>query len=182
MVSNPQEYRWSSYSEYIGIRKRPEWLISSFILDNFGKGEERFRNYRRFVEELLGRDHENPFCAVVASTILGSENFVSELTEKHVDGKQQDRELSAARKLMTKPSLQAILEGVQDISTKNRVTKNAGIYLCHQYSGAGLREIGEKFGIKESAVSQASRRFAQLLDRDKELLKKIERVRKCLDI
>jgi predicted DNA-binding protein YlxM (UPF0122 family) len=52
-----------------------------------------------------------------------------------------------------------------------------GIYLCHKYSGAGLKEIGEKFGIKESAVSQASRRFAQVLERDKELLKKIEQLK-----
>jgi len=182
MVAKPEEYRWSSYSEYIGKRKRPEWLVTSFILDNFGKGEESFRNYRKLVEESLGRDHESPFFGVVASTILGSENFVSELTEKHADGKQHDRDLSAARKLMTKPSLRAILEGVQNISTKSRVTKNAGIYLCHQYSGVRLKEIGEKFGIKESAVSQASRRFAQVLERDKELLRKIERVRKYLEI
>jgi len=182
MVAKPEEYRWSSYSEYIGIRKSPEWLLTSFILDNFGKGEECFRNYRKFVEELLDRAYESPFGRVVASTILGSENFVSELTEKHVDGRQRDRELSAARKLMTKPSLQAILEAVKDISSKRRVTKNAGIYLCHKYSGAGLKEIGEKFGIKESAVSQASGRFVQALERDKELLKKIERVRKYLEI
>lgn len=182
MVDRPEEYRWSSYLEYVGIRKRPQWLETSLILDYFGKGDERFGNYRKFVEELLGRDYESPLSAVVAATILGSESFVSDLTERHVDGKQHDRELAAARKLMTKPSLQTILEGVQGISTSSRITKNAGIYLCHRYSGAGLKEIGEQFGIKESAVSQSSRRFAQVLERDKELLKMVERVRKDLKI
>ena len=59
-----------------------------------------------------------PLTVVVASTILGSESFVCELTEKHVDGKQSDRELPAARKLTSKPSLQTILEAVKDISSE----------------------------------------------------------------
>ena len=182
MVAKPEEYRWSSYLEYVGERKRPEWLETSFVLDYFGKGEERFVKYRRFVEDLLGSEYDSPFNGVVASTILGSESFVCELTEKHVDGKQGDRELPAARKLTAKPSLQAILEAVKDISASSRVVKNAVIYLCHKYSGAGLKEIGEIFGTKESAVSQASRRFAQVLEHDKELQKQIEKVRKGLKI
>ena len=38
------------------------------------------------------------------------------------------------------------------------------------------------FGMKESAVSQASRRFVQVLERDRELLKQIEKVRKGLQM
>ena len=78
-------------------------------------------------------------------------------------------------------SLKTILTAVENIFGGNRVSKNATIYLCHKYSGAGLKEIGEVFGVKESAVSQASRRFAQL-ERDKELLVQIEKVRKGLMI
>jgi len=50
--------------------------------------------------------------------------------------------------------------------------------LATKYSEAGLKEIGEKLGIKESTVSQASLRFAEILERDKELQKLIEKVRK----
>jgi REP-associated tyrosine transposase len=182
MAARPEEYRWSSYLDYAGMRKRSEWLETSFILSYFGKGEESFGKYRGFVEELLGSEYESPLDGVVASTILGSESFVCELTEKHVDGKQKDRELPAARKLANKPTPEAILEAAKDISGSSRTAKNASIYLCHKYSGAGLKEIGEKFGIKESAVSQASRRFAQVLERDKELLKQVEKVRKDLKI
>ena len=183
MVVRPEEYRWSSYLDYIGVRKRPDWLETSCIHDHFGKGKERFSKYRGFVEAQLGSEYENPFGGVVASTILGSESFVCKITEKHVDGKQCDRELSSARKLISKPSLQAILEAVENIfESSSRENKNSTIYLCHKYSGAGLKEIGEIFGVKESAVSQASRRFAQVLERDKELQVKIEKVRKSLKI
>ena len=182
MVAKPEEYRWSSYLDYIGARKRPEWLDISLILNYFGKGEECFVKYRIFVEALLDSEYDSPFNGVVASTILGSESFVCDLAEKHVDGKQGDRELPAARKLTAKPSLQAILEAVKDISASSRIEKNASIFLCHKYSGAGLKEIGEMFGTKESAVSQASRRFMRVMECDKELKKQIEKVRKGLKI
>ena len=182
MVAKPEEYRWSSYLDYVGERKRPEWLERSFVLEKFGKGEDRFRKYRRFVEDLLGSEYDSPFSGVVASTILGSESFVCELTERHIDGKQNDRELPAARKLRSKPTLQTFMDAAKEISGSSRVVKNASIYLCHKYSGAGLKAIGEEFGTKESAVSQASRRFAQVLESDKELLKQIEKIRKNLNI
>ena len=50
------------------------------------------------------------------------------------------------------------------------------------YSGTDLKEIGEKFGIKESAVSQASRRLVQILERDKDLLKQIKEIRMKLNM
>ncbi|MEI8355289.1 MAG: hypothetical protein WCG31_04240 [Deltaproteobacteria bacterium] len=82
--------------------------------------------------------------------------------------------------MTSKPSLRAIMEAVEAILGSGNVTKNATIYLCHKYSGAGLKEIGEIFGAKESAISQASRRFTQVLERDKELQKQVEEVRKRL--
>ena len=127
MVARPEEYRWSSYLDYIGVRKRLDWLEISCILDYLDKGEERFGKYQGFVEELLGSEYESPLGGVVASTILGSESFVCELTEKHVDGKRDDRELSAARKLISKPSLKTILAAVENIFDGDRVSKNATI-------------------------------------------------------
>ena len=60
--------------------------------------------------------------------------------------------------------------------------KNAGIYLCHRYSGAGLEEIGEVFGMKESAMSPASRRFAEVRERGKEWAERLEKVRNVLEM
>ena len=57
------------------------------------------------------------------------------------------------------------------------IKKKVGIYLCHRYSGAKLRDIGSHFEMKDAAVSQASKRLAQQIDKDKALdkaLKKIE--------
>lgn len=51
----------------------------------------------------------------------------------------------------------------------NRILRKVGIYLFHKYSGAKLKEIGARFGIGESAVSQASRRFVVEIESDQDL-------------
>jgi len=41
--------------------------------------------------------------------------------------------------------------------------------LCHRYTGKRLKEIGKYFKVTESGVSQASRRVAVALEKDKKL-------------
>ena len=90
--------------------------------------------------------------------------------------------MSAARKLTSKPTLQSIIDAANKDIPGDKVARNASIYLSHKYSGARLKEIGEQFGVKESAVSQASSRFAGYLDKDKELRELVESVRKGLGL
>ena len=75
----------------------------------------------------------------------------------------------------------SITEIVKDIDTvfgeDAVMSRKAAIYLCHRYSGRKLREIGDHFNTGESAVSQTSRRFGLVLNRDKGLRKKIEYIR-----
>ncbi|KAB0664312.1 hypothetical protein F6V25_13460 [Oryzomonas japonica] len=65
--------------------------------------------------------------------------------------------------------MDAIITVAETLAANYRLSRKAGIYLCHKYSGATLKEIGKQFGIKESAVSQTSSRFEQEMERDKEL-------------
>jgi len=169
MVSRPEEYRWSSYLDYSGERTRPEWLNTAFILDYFGKDTISGKNYRRFVEELIEHEYESPLNRATGATILGGAEFVSEITRRYVDGKEHDRDLPALRKLSAKPTLDAIIRAAETLTGNDRLSKKIGIYLCHKYSGAKLKDIGERYGIKESAVSQASRRFEQEMERDNQL-------------
>jgi REP element-mobilizing transposase RayT len=178
MVSRAEAYRWSSYLDYIGERKSPEWLKTSFILDYFGKGKSANKNYQTFVEDLTNREYESPLNGATAATILGGTEFVSEITAQHIDGKQLDRDVPAIRKLTARPTLlDAIIETTGNLTGNNRLSEKSGIiYLCHKYSGARLKEIGKRFGIGESAVSQASRRFMQEMERDKELRELVEQM------
>lgn len=177
MVTKPEEYRWSSFIDYAGDRKAPDWLTTKLILGYFGTGKSVQKNYRKFVEELIEQEYESPLNGVLAATILGREEFVQEITARYVDGKRIDRDVSAVKKLTTHPSIDAIMLTVQGVIDKEKEAIKASIYLCHKYSGATLKEIGKRFGIGESAVSQASRRFAQTMTEDKELSNAVEKLK-----
>lgn len=177
IVISPDEYAWSSYLNYIGTRKCPDWLTTDFVLERLGVVAG---SYREFTEEHVGIPPENPFTNVVASTVLGSNCFVAKLVEEYGGGKQNDRELPAVRDLVKRPELDLILTVVKESEISITMQKNVSIYLCHHYSGATLKLIGERFGIKESAVSQASRRFSNILKRDTYLQKLVESVKQKL--
>lgn len=176
IVKTPEGYAWSSYRDYIGEGKALEWLKTAFVLGYFGKKtSEAEREYRKFVEDLQGKEYESPLNAAVAATMLGCVEFVQEITEKHIDGKQADRDLPALRTLSKRPTMDSIIQGVQGIEPA-RLAEKMGIYLCHKYSGAKLKEIGERFGIGQSAVTQVSRRFVRQMDNDGALKKRVQQL------
>jgi len=107
----------------------------------------------------------------VASCILGGEDFVEEITQNYLANKEVDRNLPSLREL-SKGILMDKIEAEVDARVKvPRLRRAAKLYLCHKYSGATLKEIGSRHGLGESAVSQASHRFAITIERDAELRK-----------
>jgi REP element-mobilizing transposase RayT len=180
----PEDYRWSSYRDYVGLRQVPSWLTTAFILGLFGAANEAAqKKYRQFVEDVAGKELESPLAGAVAATILGREDFVAEIQGRHVDTKSPDRNLSALRQLANRPAIDRIIEAAAaEFGENQRLAEKATIYLCHRYSGAKLREIGEHFGVKESAVSQASRRFKASMDGDKHLKAMVGKLMKNMDL
>lgn len=176
MVLRPEDYRWSSYVDYAGGRKSPEWLTKDLILGYFARGKKGLNNYRRFVEDMMAQEYESPLNNTVAATILGGEEFVQKITARHVDGKEKHRDLPAVEKLASRPSMDRIVQTVQGVIKDEKLAVKAGIYFCHRFSGAKLKEIGQRYGIGESAVSQASRRFMLQMEENKALGKVVEKI------
>jgi hypothetical protein len=182
MVAKPEEYRWSSYPDFIGDRKAPDWLTTSLILEYFGTKKSAQKKYRKFVEDLFEQEYESPLKGVLAATILGRDEFVQEITVRHIEGKQIDRDVPAVNQLTNRPSIDVITQAVQGVINKEKEAIKASIYLCHKYSGATLKEIGRRFGIGESAVSQVSRRFAQAMNDNANLDEAIIKLKEMLNL
>ena len=180
----PEDYRWSSYRDYVGLRDAPSWLATTFILGLFGTTREAAQtSYRQFVEDACGMDLESPLAGAVAATILGCREFVAEIQGRHVDVSTSDRNLPAVRQLANRPAIDQIIDAAREaLGEKERLAAKAAMYLCHGYSGAKLRDIGERFGVKESALSQASRRFEMALGRDEQLQKRMKKLMKELGL
>lgn len=179
MAEKPEAYQWSSYRAYIGESKAPEWLKTGFILGYFGtKGQAAGKSYHRFVHELVGEEREFTLDCSKATAILGSPEFMAFIEDKYILSREPDRNLPELRKLPRRLSLEAIIEEARGcFGESKQLAAKAGIYMSHKYSGARLKEIGERFGIGESAVSQASKRFAEKMVEDanlREIVKKLQ--------
>lgn len=176
IVTKPEEYRWSSYQDYIGDRPKPAWLCTETVLAHFGAG----KTYRRFVEHMLDKEYKNPLESVIASTLLGSEPFIQEITATHIDGKEMVRDVPAIRELSKARKIETILENVRGVFGDAGLEQKVGIYLAHRRSGARLKEIGEYFNKKDSAIAQTTKRLREKMAMDKSLKKKIEELEKRL--
>jgi REP element-mobilizing transposase RayT len=184
MVDGLQDYRWSSYLDYIGNRKPPAWLERDIILGYFGKKPSiAEKNYREFIDKKLAQKYKSPLTEVVGSAVLGSADFVNEIKKRFIDGKKANRDLPAIRALSSKPAITEIIKEVESAFNRQPAqAKNVSLYLCHRHTASSLKQIGRHFNIGESAVSQASRRFGMKIIRDKKLSKMIKGVENRLNL
>jgi REP element-mobilizing transposase RayT len=183
VVQEPSAYQWSSFKDYIGERKDWEWLCTEWILGQMSSNERRARgNYRKFVEEGIGKTLQDPLHNVIGSTVLGSEKFVEWVRDKWIQKRQSHRDIPALRELTKWPRLPYIVEEAEKVFGKEaKNARNAALYLAHRFSGCSLGEIGNYFGgIGPSAVSQHTRRFEQKLRGDKKLAQEIDKLKKIL--
>ncbi len=181
-VSHPDDYEWSSYRSYVGNSVSPGWLKTEFILSSFGK-KGREKNYRTFVEDLLAAEYGSPLLDVVASTLLGSPEFVTGIFGKYVNVQKPDRSVPAVRALTRSLSIEEVARKAGEMLPGREVlARKLAMYVCHRYCGEKLKQIGERFGIGDSAVSLASKRLDTELVRDEDLKKALEMLRRELNL
>ncbi len=183
LVDAPGKYRWSSYQEYTGNREAATWLKRDFILGFFVNGKAQgAEKYRLFVEEALGKEQKSPLMDSIASTILGHPEFVESIQAQYVDQIKADRNLPALRDQRGKVGPDQIIAAVQAVLGKGHKAKKVAVHLCHRYSGLKLREIGTLFGIKDSGVSQASRRLEEEMEGDEKFREIVGNLRQELKL
>ncbi len=177
MVPFPEEYQWSSCRRYLEGTE-PSWLSTSLVLGYFGtEFENRRRNYRDYLYEAIGKESRDPLADSAASTILGNDDFVRDIREKYLDGKEKDRELPALRDLTRGPDI-ADIKAVSEeaFQEDSRLARMAGIYLCWRFSGAKLKEIGDLYGISESGVNRSCDRLESRLEKDRHLEEELQQM------
>lgn len=183
IVDMPEKFSWSSYHCYIGKKKKLDWLTTDFILCYFDNGIlQAQKRYHEFVNAGINVKYDSPLEETVASTILGSDHFIELIKNKYIDLEKRDRNLPALKELTKYPNIDEAYKEVEAlISSETSLSKKITIYLFHQYSDRSLKEIGTYFGIGESSVSDASKRFDVILKKNRTLQKEIELIRDKLN-
>lgn len=81
LVNSPQEWKWSGHQEYIGETKR-KLIDFGLIRGIFGEGGKGYQKYRKFLEDKLGKEHQEEYYPGDIKPFLGSEEFISQLEKE----------------------------------------------------------------------------------------------------
>ena len=87
-----------------------------------------------------------------------------------------NRDLPALKDLIDRPGLDQIEDAVDSVLTSDeKLARQVKLYLCHRHSGIKLSDIGKRFGIGGSGVTQASRRIGMKATKDRTLRNIVKR-------
>jgi putative transposase len=165
-------YRWSSYPGYVGLKAPHPFVEEEMVLGELGGARrgERLR-YRRFVEEGLVREVENPFEAVRWQTVLGNETFVQKVRDRLKGLHRDGREIPSLRRLGQGVTAEEVLEKVArkfkvqrkrllEGGERGLEARNVAMWMIWESGTKSLREIGDLFGgLDYAAVAQRVRRI-----------------------
>lgn len=181
IVKSPQEYKWSSYREY--INKKGDGYIDKEQVNAFlNMGP---RQYRKFVLDGIGRE-DNLFNEVYAGFILGREWFIKD-TLKELKNKVDSGEFAYKKEMETDISAEDVLAVVAKITGKTQSQllnarnrrlkeKKIAVYLLKRFTNITNIMIGKMFGVSSTAVSKAAKSVEVLMEEDSKFKKEMSRV------
>jgi len=184
IVPNPEEYKWSSCQYYTGKLTPPEWLKGNLILGYFGnKRKSACKRYRDFVYSVIDEEYKSPLTELAQSIFLGGDDFISEIKSKYLGDKKEDRDIPILKTLAKKPGFDEIEKVVDSIyQSDSRIVRKIKLYASHRFSGRKLKEIGNRYGISESGVTQASRRLKIQAEKDVSLKRNLKLIEEKLSL
>ncbi len=193
-----RKYAWSSYPSYIGRRKRFGFVEYAPLLREIGgRGRDRLRRYRTYVEGGLREQDEEFEEALKASALsIGSDEFRDWVWELHrgLLHKHEHPEDVALRRTTEPLSWGAVLRaagqvlGVDEAEFRCR-RRNSNLraiasYCLCRYAALTQRQAAEMLGMGTgAAVSRRLRQLNEQLPQDRGLrivLQKIDKVLKGL--
>jgi len=168
-----RNYTWSSYRGYAGLGKPKPFIDARAIegvFKSFTGQEWNPIQYRRWVEEGLVKELDDPFEAVKWQQVLGDEDFLQQIKDRWSQKETKPRLYSQKRAWSAELGAEELLKkvgkhfGVKptdilDRGKRNNAARGIAMVLCWDLSGMSHREISDLFGTPSSnSVAQMIRR------------------------
>lgn len=188
LVRKPEEFRWSSYRDYISDRMAGGLVDTDETLGFFSKQRDiAIRRYREFVDEGVGG--RSPLENATGS-IIGDEGF-RERVVKYLRVLPDKRAIPEIRRFREKQGIDEIVRGVAkyyglaevDLLRRRRRTegeRKVAVYLSKVLSGEKNVEIGSVFGITIQAVTNAVRSVEERIAEDNKFDSEIIRLKEIV--
>lgn len=153
IVSEPEQWPWSSYTEMIGKTKKEYSIKKDWLLSQFGNYRNAaMKAYRQFV--LAGINEPSPWSNLKNRIFLGSDRWVQQVSLKK-EVKINCKEIACQERYFGRPELKKVFSG---LTTKHQ--RNKLIYKAHKQYGYTFTDIGKYLNIHYSAVSRAFKKQA----------------------
>lgn len=158
IVQRPEEWIWSSYGATAGFIKVPPYLVTEWVLSQFGSERETAEaHYRGFVGNGIGG--ESIWKGARAQSVLGEEGFVKSLKE-HVKGRQGIPEIVKSQRFLSRPALEEVL-GSEVL--RNRRARDEAMRKAVYDHGYTQKEVADHLGLHFTSVSRILRTKGKML-------------------
>lgn len=186
LVTQSEDYPWSSYPIYLNKGAGPDWLYRDEILDQVGNQRNRYDHYRAYVQQGIDEEIRLFYARENLMSVLGSDAFREEISAQRessevaqdVNSSQpiaiSDIVVVVAKKLHVEPA--TIIQAKRGRGEKN-LARWISMFLCQELGDYRLAEIAEAFGLARYAtVSTTIAKLKRDRKRDKDLDKLLKRM------
>jgi REP element-mobilizing transposase RayT len=189
IVDNLENYPWSSYLDYLNLKKPSiDKLDTSLVLNFFSPDyNSAICQYQEYI--LQNQNLEDPLKQTYRNIALGDDGFIQKIKVK-IENQKSSREIPITNSTNSY-NPQEIIEKVCAVNqikherlmskVRGNIYRSLALYLIKKYTPLKLTEIGELFAMDYSAVSQAVKRFEQKCKKDKEIERIKERAIEALE-
>jgi len=194
MVERLADYIWSSYGAYAYGKSHPHWLNTDTILSQFMHVKDPHQAYRKNTQE-YAEEQMHEWEDFRHGIFVGTEKFVKKIKKRflpdtpHTELPHQKQVIKDVNIDTVLLKAAGILKCDLDLFRKsNRISKSVKadrdllIYIAWQLGVATNQEIGDKFGLTYSAVSQRVGVVKKILNNDKQLERKYRKIKSLIKI
>lgn len=194
MVKRIADYKWSSYRAYAYGKSHQNWLNRNVILSQFMNVKDQHQAYRENIQK-YSKEEQRVWEDLRHGIFLGTEKFVKKIKKRYLPNIPHT-ELPHQKRVIKDVNIETVLSKAAGIlkcdmdfyRESTRITKSAKtdrdllIYIAWQLGVATNQEIGEKFGLTYSAVSQRVSVIKKILNKDRELERKHQHIKSLIKI
>jgi len=194
MVKRLADYKWSSYGVYAYGKRHPDWLNTNVLLSQFINVKDPHQAYRENMQK-YSKEQQRVREDMRHGIFVGTEKFVEKIKKRYLPDIPH-AELPHQKRVIKEVNIETVLSKAAGIlkcdmdlyRESSRISKSAKadrdllIYIAWQLGVATNQQIGNKFGLTYSAVSQRVRVAKEMLNKDKELKRKYRHIRSLIKI
>lgn len=167
MVSEIEDYPWSSHGPYLGERSCPSWLSRHGMLARFGEGRKAAKAYHVFMKAGVEPAIDDFYNRRKLGPLLGGKEFLQRVKDKMGERARARDDIPESR-LVFAPEVDQIVKAtgrvygksIEELLKRRRGVRNdaraMAIYLCRALGGHKLSVVAQAVGLKNySSTSSA---------------------------